>query len=49
MPYAKIETNIKLDSLKEQKLLKAASSFFASLLEKSDLNSTNKCDSTMLE
>jgi len=36
MPYAKIETNVKLDSLKEQKLLKAASGIFASLLEKSE-------------
>ena len=36
MPYAKIETNVKLDSLKEQKLLKAASVFFAILLEKSE-------------
>jgi hypothetical protein len=36
VPYAKIETNVKLDSLKEQKLLKAASGFFASLLEKSE-------------
>jgi phenylpyruvate tautomerase len=36
MPYAKIETNVKLDSLKEQKLLKATSGFFAALLEKSE-------------
>ncbi len=36
MPYAKIETNLKLDSLKEQELLKAASGFFAALLEKSE-------------
>ncbi len=36
MPYAKIETNVKLDSLKEQQLLKAASGFFATLLEKSE-------------
>ena len=36
MPYAKIETNVKLDSLKEQKLLKAASGFFTVLLEKSE-------------
>jgi phenylpyruvate tautomerase len=34
MPYAKIETNAKLDSFKEQKLLNAASGFFAALLEK---------------
>ena len=36
MPYAKIETNVKLGKLKEQKLLKAASVFFATLLEKSE-------------
>ena len=36
MPYAKIETNVKLDKLKEQKLLKAASVLFAALLEKSE-------------
>ena len=36
MPYAKIETNVKLGKLKEQKLLKAASVFFAILLEKSE-------------
>ena len=36
MPYAKIETNLKLDSLKEQALLKAASGFFSALLEKSE-------------
>jgi phenylpyruvate tautomerase len=36
MPYAKIETNVKLDNLKEQKLLNSASAFFASLLEKSE-------------
>jgi phenylpyruvate tautomerase len=36
MPYAKIETNVKLGKLKEQKLLKAASVFFAALLKKSE-------------
>ena len=36
MPYAKIETNVKLDKLIEQKLLKAASVFFAALLDKSE-------------
>lgn len=36
MPYAKIETNVKLDKSKEQKLLKAASGFFAALLKKSE-------------
>jgi hypothetical protein len=36
MPYAKIETNVKLERLKEQQLLKAASGFFATLLEKSE-------------
>jgi len=36
MPYAKIETNLKLDRLKEQKLLKSASEFFATLLKKSE-------------
>jgi phenylpyruvate tautomerase len=36
MPYAKIETNLKLDRLKEQELLKSASGFFAALLKKSE-------------
>ena len=36
MPYAKIETNVKLDMLKEQELLMAASGFFAALLNKSE-------------
>ncbi len=36
MPYIKIETNLKPDSLKQQEFLKDCSEFVAALLEKSE-------------
>jgi len=36
VPYAKIETNLKADNLKQQEFLKDCSEFVAALLEKSE-------------